>query len=97
MRVMEIGVQKFGTKIGVNLTSQKNWQNILDESNKAIKAMDQKATETKALAAAAAHLYNVKIGWRNEVMHPKQTYTADEARIVFGSVELFIRDLACLI
>jgi hypothetical protein len=59
--------------------------------------MDQKATETKAFAAASAHLYNVKIGWRNEVMHPKQTYTADEAKTIFSSVELFIRDLAGLI
>jgi hypothetical protein len=97
MRVVEIGVQRFGDKIGVNLASEKNWQNILDESNKAIKAMDQKATETKAFAAASAHLYNVKIGWRNEVMHPKQTYTADEAKTIFSSVELFIRDLAGLI
>lgn len=97
MRVMELGVQKFGEKIGVNFVSEKNWQNILDESNKAIKAMDQKSSQTKALAAASANLYNVKIGWRNEVMHPKQTYTEDEAKAIFGSVEIFIRALVTLI
>ncbi|MGH6857845.1 MAG: hypothetical protein ACRECP_09480 [Methylocella sp.] len=37
MKVMEIGVQKFGDKLGVSLSSEKHWQNILDEINKAIK------------------------------------------------------------
>jgi hypothetical protein len=93
MRVMEIAVQKFGDKLGVPLAHEKYWQVILDGINKAIRAMDQRAAQTKMYAAASAHLYNVKLAWRNEVMHPKQTYTDQEARKVFLSVDTFIRDL----
>lgn len=96
MRVMEIAVQKLGDKLGVLLASEKVWQCILDEVNKAIRAMDPKSPQTKAYAAASAHLYNVKIAWRNEVMHPKQTYSSEEAHNVFDSVRIFIRDLAGL-
>src|SRR5579883_390392 len=94
MRVMEIAVQLFGGKLGVTLATEKNWQNILDEINKAIKSLDLRAPLTKAYAEASAHLYNVKLCWRNAVMHPKQTYTPDEARALFASVKTFIGDLA---
>ena len=42
MRIMETGVQAFGTKLKVKLAGEKNWQNILDEVNKAIKALNPK-------------------------------------------------------
>jgi hypothetical protein len=97
MRVMEIGVRRFGDVLGVTLADDKNWQNILDEINKAIRALDQKLPLTKKYAAASAHLYNVKLASRNEVMHPKQTYTFEEASKVFSATDAFIRDLAHLI
>jgi hypothetical protein len=97
MRVMELGVQTLGDKLGVQLASEKNWQVILDGINKQIKALDQKAAQTKAYAAASSHLYNVKLAWRNEVMHPKQTYTRDEARKIFDAVDAFMRDLASML
>ena len=90
MRVMEIGVQKFGDRIGVQLSNEKNWQNILDEVNKAIKTMDQKAAATKEYASLSAHLYNVKLAWRNEVMHPKATYTEQEADDIYRHVRIFM-------
>lgn len=94
MRVVEIAVQRFGDKLGVELATEKNWQNILDEINKAIKTLDHKLPQTRAYAGASSHLYNIKIRWRNEVMHPKQTYTTAEAKDVFEAVRTFIRDLA---
>ncbi len=94
MRVMEIAVQRFGDRLGVALPTEKNWQNILDEINKAIKALDHRSSQTRAYAGASSHLYNVKIRWRNEVMHPKQTYTQVEAKDIFDAVRTFIRDLA---
>jgi hypothetical protein len=94
MRIMEIAVQHLGTKLGVTLTQEKNWQNILDEVNAAIKKMHPKSDETKKYAAAASHLYNVKLAWRNEVMHPKQTYTLDEAETIYLSVRAFAVDVA---
>lgn len=97
MRVMELAVQRFGTEVGVPFAHEQNWQVILDQINKAIRSMDQKALETKRYAAAASHLYNVKLAWRNEVMHPKQTYTVEEAKDLFDAVRTFTRDLAALI
>lgn len=97
MRVMEIAVQQFGARLGIELTDEKNWQNILDQVNKAIKALDQKDHLTKRYAATAGHLYNVKLSSRNEVMHPKKTYTTEEGEKVFSSVNTFISDLASLL
>lgn len=97
MRVMELAVQKLGDTLGIHLTGQKQWHNILDEVNKAIRALDHKADRTKRLAATSSHLYNVKLAWRNEVMHPKQTYTTEEATSIFDAVKVFMNDLAALI
>ena len=94
---METGLQEFGNKLGVPLTGEKNWHPILNEANKAIKAMNHKDQLTKIYAAAVAHLYNVKLAWRNEVMHPKETYTEDQAEEVFLTVKIFMSDLAQII
>jgi hypothetical protein len=94
MRIMETGVQQLGNQLGVALTNEKNWQNILDEVNKAIKALNQKAPLTKELAAVSANLYSVKLAWRNEVMHPKDTYTLEEADNLIRQVKIFMDQLA---
>jgi hypothetical protein len=96
MRVMEIAVQRLGDKLGITLVSEKVWQKILNDINGAIKTLDQKAPATRLYAEIAAHLYHVKLAWRNEVMHPKQTYTPDEASELFGAVKLFTRELAAI-
>jgi len=50
MRIMEVGVQAFGIKLGVSLAHEKNWQNILDETNKAIRALPPKDSMTVRLS-----------------------------------------------
>ncbi|HXQ10115.1 MAG TPA: hypothetical protein VN805_03855 [Caulobacteraceae bacterium] len=97
MRVMELANRALGSELGVQLAEEKNWQCILDEANKAIRALDQKDPKTKQFAEAAAHLYNVKLAWRNETMHPKQTYTPEEAEAIFNATKIFVSDLALLI
>jgi hypothetical protein len=93
MRVMESAVQEFGRALGILAVDTKNWQNILDETNKAIKALPAKNSLTPPLSEATANLYSVKLAWRNEVMHPKATYTLDEAKDVFRQVKLFMGNL----
>jgi hypothetical protein len=93
MRIMEVGVQQFGNKLGVTLTEAKNWQNILDEVNKAIKALPTKDPATVAMSQASANLYAVKLAWRNEVMHPNDTYTLEEAEDILRQVKLFMQQL----
>jgi len=97
MRIMETGVQEFGTKLGVSLANEKNWQNILDEINKAIKALPAKDPQTVAMSQASANLYAVKLAWRNEVMHPKDTYTLEEAENLIRQVKIFMEQLAKIV
>jgi len=97
MRIMEVGVQEFGANLGVTLVQEKNWQNILDEINKAIKALPPKDPATVEMSQASANLYSVKLAWRNEVMHPKDTYTLEEAENLIGQVKIFMAQLASII
>lgn len=97
MRVMEVTVQEFGTTLGIALTTDKNWQKILDEVNKAVKALSAKDPRTIALSQAAGHLYNVKVAWRNPTMHPKVTYTLVEASDLISSVKAFVNEIAQLV
>lgn len=97
MRVMETAVQEFGTVLGITLTNEKHWQNILDQVNKAIKSLPAKDARTIALSQAAAHLYNVKIAWRNPTMHPKTTHTLEEASDLISTVKAFMYELAQVI
>ncbi len=90
---MEVGVQKFGDKLGVMLTEKKVWQVILDQTNAAIKKLPPKDPTGPAYASIYAHLYNVKLAWQNEVMHPKATYTDEEAVGIFQAVRNFMIEL----
>jgi hypothetical protein len=97
MRIMEVGVQEFGAKLGVSLAHEKNWQNILDETNKAIKALPPKAATTVEMSQVSANLYSVKLAWRNEVMHPNDTYTLEEAENLIRLVKVFMQKLETII
>jgi len=94
MRVMELAVQRFGNELSVALVAEKNWQVILDQINAVVRRLDARDAKTKKYAQAASHLYNVKVAWRNEVMHPKQTYTFDEAKVIFDNAKTFVTDLS---
>jgi len=102
MRVMELGVQQLGAKLQVKVDPKhETWHQILLHVNVAIDQLPRATRQEKAVktayAACSAHLSNVRIAWRNEVMHPKATYTEDEARDIFIHVRTFMRDLARLI
>jgi hypothetical protein len=94
MRVMELSVQQLGKKLKVRLVQEKNWQNIIDEVNKAVKNMPVKTLRRKEIqreyTSIAAHLFNVKVAWRNPVMHPKVSYTEEEAKEIFNNVMIFL-------
>jgi hypothetical protein len=97
MRIMEMGVQEFGKKLGVALVAEKNWQNILDEINKAIRGLPKGDPLIVPMNQASANLFAVKLAWRNPVMHPKETYTLDEAKDLIGLVKLFIKQLETIV
>jgi len=95
MRIMETAVQEFGKKLGVALVNEKNWHNILDEINREIGKLPAGPSRVD-MAQASANLYAVKLAWRNEVMHPKDTYTLEEADNLIRQVKIFMEQLAKL-
>ena len=101
MRVVEFGVQELGDKLGVPLAKEIVWQTIMNQVNKKIGEMPDKPPHKKrtkeVYSDVAGHLYNVKVAWRNPVMHPNKTYTAEEAEHLFLSVGRFMEALIKLL
>jgi hypothetical protein len=102
MRTMETGVQTLGKKlkIGINPLIEP-WHQFLLHVDKAVQVLPSKTARQKqakaAYAGVSAHLGTVRLAWRNEVMHPKQTYTAEEARRIFEAARGFMDHLSDLI
>ncbi len=102
MRVMELGVQTLGKKLKVEIdVGTETWHQILLHVNKKTADLPSKTpsqkTKKSAYAEASAHLQSVRLAWRNEVMHPKQTYTREEALVVFSATKAFMASLAGLV
>ena len=98
MRVMESAVQKFGKKLKINLIPEKeSWYKISQHINNAIKVLPEKTlketNKKDKYAAILIHLDNVRRVWRNDVMHPTETYTSEQAEDILRAVKIFIKDL----
>lgn len=98
MRVMELAVHYLGKKLNISLTQVKTWHKILVAVDEEIKNLPLKSNRQKTIhnryAEASAQLRMVKDAWRNSVMHPKETYTPDEAERIFRNVKDFMVHLA---
>lgn len=100
MRVMEIGLQRLGRKLGLpkSTLEERNWQNILNDVNAKIAALPGKTPSQKSrrqeLAQLSAHLLAVKLAWRNPTMHPRNRYTEEEAKEIYNHSRLFMSTLA---
>ena len=103
MRLVELGVRALAKKLKVKSIDpdMENWNTITDHIDKAIRSLPAKTKANKlrkvALAGVSGHLNVVRISTRNEVMHPKKTYTQEEARDLFQATRLFMHHLAGLI
>jgi len=99
MRVMEMCVQALGAEFGVSVANGETWQGILDSMQGAVKQRYPRhsSPERKTYAGVLSHLESVKIAWRNPTMHPKGTYTEEEARGIIGAVSIFTDNLATLL
>lgn len=105
MRVMELSVQYLGGKLNQSNTNEGEWQTILNKVNGAIKRMSNPPTrltskqkaERDTYAEAAVYLENVKNAWRNNVMHPKASYTEEEAEEIFRTVKAYMQHLATIL
>jgi hypothetical protein len=109
MRIMEIGVQRFGKKLGVSLTklsakrlSDLTWHQILDALNPKLGAMPQTTRagrdKHEMYSAIQSYLYSVKDAWRNPTMHPrKDGYTDRETLNILDHVCSFMNELASIV
>ncbi len=100
MRVMERCVQKMGEELGLAelITYDLEWQKILNKIRGAVKQKcpGEKDPERVRHESVISHLETVKIAWRNPTMHPKQTYTEEQAGEVLMAVKAFVRNFVQL-
>jgi hypothetical protein len=98
MRVLEVGLQALATKLKITLDRERNWRNILNSVQGAIKGLPRTTAEEKAhlglCSEVAAHLQNVKDAWRNDVMHPRASYTEAQALDVMRNGKALMAKLA---
>lgn len=100
MRAMEAAVEGLSLRLGVVILPRDTWGQMLGKMDDKIKEMPEKTKPQKQKKArwseARANLFHVKEAWRNESMHPTQTYTLDQARDVIEAVRTFMTGLAKL-
>lgn len=95
MRAMETSVAQLSLHLGVeNVTRE--WGKLLSDIKPKIESM-QKGELRDQWSESLTLLYHVKQAWRNSTMHPKQTYTEDEAQAIYNAVKAFLVDLAPLV
>lgn len=95
MRAMECALQYLASSHGV-VVGAKAWGPILSAMNTEIQALP-KGQERDAWSQVHTHLYHVKQAWRNDTMHPKTTYTQEQATSVFEAVKSFMIALAPMV
>jgi hypothetical protein len=96
MRVMELAVQRFARRLGVSVDTQRDtWDHIMGAVNGKIKTMPRRDRREQRkhdnCASISAHLNTVRIAWRNPTMHPKKSYSLDQAKDVLESTGAFLR------
>lgn len=95
MRAMEVAVGALAAKLGIG-NIEREWGKLLSDIDGKITNMP-KGNERDAWSEARANLYHVKQAWRNPTMHPKQTYTPEQAREIFAATKVFMAHLADLV
>jgi hypothetical protein len=100
MRTMEVAVRSIGATFKVTVVDKDDvdleWGKILANLKIPIEALPRGA-ERDHWSGILTLLYHVKQKWRNTTMHPKQTYTDDEARDVYDAVRSFMLDLVAVV
>jgi hypothetical protein len=100
MRAMESALKVLGVNLNVTVVDKNNvdleWGKILSNMSAPIEAMP-KGNEKEDWSAAFALLVHVKQAWRNPTMHPKQTYTEEQAKEIFAATRSFMNSLADLV
>lgn len=92
MRAMEVAIKILSAELGI-VNVEREWGKLLSDMHAKIGDMP-KGDRRNQWSEIHANLYHVKQAWRNDTMHPKATYTEEEAREVFDAVRAFMRNLS---
>lgn len=93
MRVLEGGLYALGSDLGITKL-QENWQNAIEQIEKAIRDLPKADPRKTPYSEAAAHFMNVKDAWRNHTAHIGQVYPDEKAQQILDSVKAFMQTLA---
>jgi hypothetical protein len=94
-RAMEAAVQALSAKLGMG-NLDREWGKLLSEMKGKIEAMPQGDLRNR-WSENHSLLYHVKQAWRNDVMHPKATYTDEQAMEVYQAMRSFMKNLVPLV
>jgi hypothetical protein len=93
-RAMESACKRLAKHMRARATRDE-WQSYINAMNDVINRMPYDNARQKAKRAlrsgATNYLFNFKEAWRNETMHPKKTYTREQAREVLDSARSFLQ------
>jgi hypothetical protein len=97
MRVMEAGLEAVALALGIPYAP--SWESYLKQIRLEMdKKWDAKSDEWKRdepfFREVAAHLYAVKVAWRNPTMHIVNQYAPEQAEDIFNAVRAFMKRLA---
>jgi HEPN domain-containing protein len=101
MRLMERVVRRLGKKLHVKFNPERDtWQRILKRANDKINALPENLPQQIRRKARFQNLYldlsAVKDAWRNPTMHPKATYSEEQARQIIDKVQTLVKDFSTL-
>ena len=97
MRAMERALHAIGVYFNAAIIDkndrQLSWGKIVANVNHKVEAMP-KGRKRDNWSYIMTSLHHVNVCWRNDTMHPKQTYTEEEAQAVLLAVKSFMHHLA---
>jgi hypothetical protein len=100
MKAMEVAVRQLSRRLGVTITPQTTWRQLIGNMDAKIKMMQETTARQNRKKndweAARANLHQVGSVWRNNTMHPATSYTRGQARDVFDAVRIFMSGLSAL-
>lgn len=95
MRALEVGLAALARHYNVAVDS--NWNKTLNEIEAKTREVGRRSQGAEAeqwAAEAATHLRFIKNAWRNQAMHPRQTYDEERAVTIFESARSFMQHLS---
>jgi hypothetical protein len=99
MRVLELGLSALASHFSVRYAHE-NWRNIINDITGKIKGICQAShgsnwkEEEHYYSSVALHFQFLTNGWRNYVMHGRDTYDSRDAQQIFSHVRDFTGILA---